>query len=71
MTWVTTQLGHLGHQGASGMGPREECCGLLLGNSLVLLFLLFLENPKSQIDKPRRIFLFVKQSPMIQCLVLG
>ena len=30
----------------------DKCCGLLVGDSLVLLFLLFLENPKSQIDKP-------------------
>ena len=38
---------------------RGVCLGvvvLFLGISVVLMFLLFLENPKSQIDKPRRIF---------------
>ena len=35
------------------MATRRSC-GFRLGNSLVLWFLLFLENPKSQIDKPLR-----------------
>ena len=35
----------------------QNCCGIQLGNSLDLLFVLFLESPKSHIDKPlRRIF---------------
>ena len=35
---------------------KPTSCGLFLGNTLVLLFLLFLQNPKSKIEKPRRIF---------------